>query len=289
MPISHWSAESLTKHIIKMKIVEKISVRQVSRYLSEMDINVYRYKGWLNSVEKNKDFELFKNKVEEICHIYQTSGQLEEDGVIVTCSDEKMSIQALQHLHPKKSVQIGSLEKIEQEYERGGVTGVIATRDVNSGEIIVADVQSTRTEKDFVNHIKQVIELNPDSKRILIMDQLNTHMSESLVRLIAQECNIEDDLGIKSKEGVLKSKETRKVFLEDISHRIRIVYTPKHTSWMNQIEMWFGIMTRQLLNKRSSFKSVKELENKIIEYIDYYNNNIAKKFKWSYTGKTLCV
>lgn len=286
VPISHWSAKLLRETVINLEIVDSISVRQVSRFLEEMDINVYRYQGWLNSQEKNPDFEQFKAKIREITNIYEKSQELRETGTVVSCIDEKMSIQALEHKHEKKPVQIGSLEKVEQEYKRNGTTGIIATRDVDTGKILVADVQPTRNEQDFVSHVKQVVETNSVVKRILIMDQLNTHMSESLVKYIAQECGIDIDLGTKGTCGILKSKETRKKFLEDKSHKIRIVYTPKHTSWMNQIEIWFGILSRQLLNKRSSFKSVEEMEEKIKEYISYYNKNLAKMFKWN-TGKIL--
>ena len=122
----------------------------------------------------------------------------------------------------------------------------------------------------------------------MIMDQLNTHMSESVVRLVACECGInEDSLGIKGESGILKSKSSRKEFLEDSTHKIQFLFTPKHTSWMNQIEIWFSIIGRQLLNRRYSFKSVIELEEKIGEYIEYYNNYVAKPYKWSYTGKLL--
>ena len=286
IPISHWSSKALRDLVIKLKIVEDISVRQVSRYLKDMDINVYRYQGWLNSSEKNKDFEAFKSKIKEISDIYEKSEELADNGVIVTCTDEKMSIQALEHIHEKKLVKTGSLEKVEQEYKRQGVTGIIGTRNVVTGRIIVADIQPTRTELDFLEHIKQVVGENTYTKRILIMDQLNTHMSESLVKYIAKTCDINIDLGVKEKHGILKSKESRKEFLEDITHKIRILYTPKHTSWMNQIEIWFGILTKQLLNKRSSFKTVEELEKKIKEYIDYYNENLAKKFRWN-SGKVL--
>lgn len=110
-----------------------------------------------------------------------------------------------------------------------------------------------------------------------------------MVKLVAKECSITEDLAEKEKTGVLKSMQSRMDFLEDSSHKIQIVYTPKHCSWLNQIELWFGILTKQLLNKRLSFKSVEELNTKILEYIEYYNKNLAKKFKWNYTGKILTI
>ena len=119
------------------------------------------------------------------------------------------------------------------------------------------------------------------------MDQLNTHQSEGLVRYIAKECGIEDDLGEKNKSGILKNMKSRQEFLENEEHRIRIVYTPKHCSWLNQVEMWFSILGRMLLNKRASFKSLEVLKSKIKEFIEYYNTNLAKPFKWTYSGKLL--
>ena len=115
------------------------------------------------------------------------------------------------------------------------------------------------------------------------MDQLNTHKSESLVRFIAKECGIEDDLGEKGKAGILKSMESRAKFLSDKNHRIRIVYTPKHASWLNQIECWFGILVRRLL-KRLVVKSKEEMNQKILAFIDYYNKTMAKPFKWLFRG-----
>ena len=104
-----------------------------------------------------------------------------------------------------------------------------------------------------------------------------------MVKLVASSCEITTDLGIKGKEGILKSMTSREAFLSDESHRIRIVYIPKHTSWLNQIECWFSILVRRLL-KRSSFRSTEELSQKILNFIDYFNQHFAKPFVWKFKG-----
>lgn len=289
LPISHWTAEKLKYIAIKLEIIEKISTRQINRYLKQSDINIYRYEEWLNSIESNPNFEEYMKRVKRVCEIYINSEEYEEKGIVILSTDEKTGIQAIKHKHPAKSIKIGSCKKIEQEYERNGTTTLIASRDINTGKVIPM-LNPTRTEEDFIVHIKEVLKIFDNAKEvILIMDQLNTHMSESMVKLVAQECKIDIDLGTKGKKGILKSMKTRAKFLEDSSHRIRIVYTPKHCSWLNQIELWFGIITKQLLNRRSSFKSVEELNKEIEEYIEYYNENLARKFKWNYAGKILQV
>ena len=121
-----------------------------------------------------------------------------------------------------------------------------------------------------------------------MLDQLNTHKSEALVHLVAKRCAIGDDLGVKGRSGILETMASRKNFLEDHSHRIRFVYTPRHASWLNQVEIWFSILSRRAL-KRGNFSSVDDLRDKLLAFIDYFNATLAKPFKWTYTGKPLTV
>jgi transposase len=145
-----------------------------------------------------------------------------------------------------------------------------------------------RTEEDFAGHIAQTIATDPAASWLFIVDQLNMHKSEALVRLVAKACGIKEDLGAKEKRGIWQSMATRAEFLSDVSHRIRFMYTPKHTSWLNQIELWFSILVRRLL-KRGNFTSVEDLRERILAFIAYFNKTMAKPFKWTYKGRPLTV
>jgi len=119
-----------------------------------------------------------------------------------------------------------------------------------------------------------------------VADQLNTHKSASLVEYVARFCEIEDDLGVKGKKGTLKSMDTREQFLSKPDKQIVFHYTPKHASWMNQIEIWFGILMKKVI-KRGNFLSKEDLKKKILDFMSYFNETMAKPFKWTYQGKAL--
>ena len=165
---------------------------------------------------------------------------------------------------------------------------MIANFDVVTGEVVAPTIGPSRTEEDFAAHIAHTIATDPEAAWLFIVDQLNTHKSEALVRLVANACGIADDLGEKEKRGILQSMPTRAAFLSEVNHRIRFLYTPKHTSWLNHMELWFSILVRRLL-KRGNFTSVEDLRERILAFIAYFNQTMAKPFKWTYKGRPLTV
>lgn len=167
-----------------------------------------------------------------------------------------------------------------------GTLCLIANFEVATGKSVLPTISLTRTEKDFAAHIGRTIDADPDATWIFVLDQLNTHKSAALVQLVAERCGICGDLGAKGERGTLATMATRKASLESSDHRIRFVYTPRHASWLNQVEIWFSILARRAL-KRASFPSLKSLEQRLIDFIDYFNAILAKPFRWTYAGKPL--
>jgi hypothetical protein len=229
---------------------------------------------------------VFADEVVAVCQAYQQAQAFTQQGGHVISTDEKTGIQALERAAPTLPMKPGLVERPEYEYIRHGTQCLIANFNVATGEIVAPSIGATRTEEDFAAHIAQTIATDPEAPWIFIVDQLNTHQSETLVKLVADACRMEEDLGEKEKRGVLKSMKTRAEFLSAASHRIRFLYTPKHTSWLNQIELWFSILVRRLL-KRGNFTSIEDLRERILAFINYFNRTMAKPFKWTYTGRPL--
>ncbi len=220
--------------------------------------------------------------------MYEQAPRRAEQGEHTISTDELTGVQALERKHPGLPLAPGKVQRREFEYIRHGTRSFILSRHVVTGKVLAPLCGPTRTESDFLAHLQALIATDPQAKRWhIVCDQLNTHQSESLVRWVAKLSDITEDLGVKGKSGILASMMTRAAFLRQSTHKVVFHYTPKHSSWLNQIEIWLSILVRKLL-KRGSFVSVEELEAKALAFIGYYNQT-AKPFKWTYQGKALTV
>jgi hypothetical protein len=243
---------------------------------------------WLNSPDKLENPEEFASRSAAVCQTYAAAPQLHREGTHTISVDEKTGMQALERAAETLPMKPGQIERQEADYIRHGTQVLTANFEVPTGKVICPTIADTRNEQDFAAHIAQTIASDPQAPWIFVLDQLNTHQSEALVRLVATLCGITSCLGIKGKSGILESMPTRRAFLEDQTHRIRFVYTPRHASWLNQVEIWFSILARRLL-KRGSFTSTANLREKLLAFIEYFNNTMAKVFKWTYKGKPLTI
>jgi hypothetical protein len=181
-------------------------------------------------------WKLLEEDVKKVCEVYFEAVNNESNGIHTVSVDEKTGVQALEREAETLPMQPGRVERREYNYIRHGTSCLFGNLNVGTGSIIAPMLSATRTEVDFAKNIANIIATDPNAGWIFLCDNLNTHQSETLVLTVAALCGIDQDmLGKKEKCGVLKSMESRRAFLEDASHRIRFVNTPKHCSWLNQI------------------------------------------------------
>lgn len=224
---------------------------------------------------------------EQICQAYlQAPQRWEEEGLKTVSTDEKTGMQALSRNAPDLPLKAGQVCRQEYEYTRHGTLCLMANLDVCAGTILSPSIRETRNEQDFKEHISQTVASHPQVKKwLFVVDNLNTHQSESLVVWVAGLIGLPIDfLGVKGKTGILKSMASRALFLADPTHEVYFLYTPTHCSWLNQIEIWFGILSKKLL-RRGNFTSQADLQAQLEEFIIYFNAVLAKPFKWTYDGK----
>ena len=224
-------------------------------------------------------------KIRDGCEVYACAPERAKSGERTISMDEMTGVQALERTLPDVPMQPGHVLRREFAYIRHGTLSWFLNFDVVTGHVIEPSWAPTRTEEDALAHLQRLIASDPTAtKWHLMLDNLNIHQSESLVRWVAEREGIAlETLGVKGKSGILQSMESRAPFVHDPTHQVVFSYTPKHASWMNQVEIWLSILVRKLL-KRGNFLSLDDLRSQILAFITYYNQTMAKPIKWTYTG-----
>jgi transposase len=282
--VTSWTGKELADEAQKRGLVDSISGSHVNRVRREVDLQPHRSQYWCNTTEK--DPERFQTQVETVCQTYLEAPQrYAQFNTHTVCVDEMTGLQANERRAPTKLPKPGQTAKEEHQYTRHGAVCVTGNWHVVQGQLLATTIAETRDNQDFAQHIAQTIALDPTAGWIFVVDNLNTPCGEPLVRLVADHLGIDRaTLGAVKKEGVLKSMVSRRAFLSDPTHRIRFVYLPKHSSWLNQIEIIFGVISRRVV-RRGSFTSKLDLIEKLKRFIQYFNATIAQPMNWTYTGR----
>jgi transposase len=277
VPIARWSLDELALKLVNDHAAQLMSRSTIHRILSQAALQPHRSRYWLHS--DDPDFEA---KVLEVARLYLAAPRLYQHGELVICVDEKTGIQALERKYPLKPMQPGRPERREYEYLRHGTRCLLGSWVVATGHVL-GDVTARRTRRDFCGHLRRVAAVFADATKVhWVMDNLNTHWSLELCRLIGRLS------GVTLRPRALRTGAQRRAFLTDPEHKHVIHFTPKHGSWMNQIEIWFSRLTRQLLH-RGNFRSPQDLASQIRDYIAYYNHYHAQPYRWTYTGQPLAA
>ena len=275
VPTAQWSLSDLAAKMINGAHAAAMSRSTIFRILDDAAFKPHKSRYWLN--RHDPDFEA---KALHIAGLYLDAPRLYQHGELVLCTDEKTGIQALEPKYPTKPARPGEPARREFEYIRHGTRCLIASWAVATGQVI-GDVRARRTSADFCRHVRHVTKQFPAIRRFhWVMDNLNTHWSLALCRTIARLSGVAFD------PRSLKTGSQRKAFLTHPEHKHVIHYTPKHGSWLNQIEIWFGVLQRRLL-RRGEFQSKKDLTEQLLRYLDYHNAHWAQPYKWTYTGQPL--
>jgi transposase len=275
VPTSHWSLDDLAFHILQDAHYRDMSRSTIQRILAEADLQPHRCRYWLQS--HDPDFEV---KTLAICDLYLQALPLYAQGELIISTDEKTSIQALERRHPTLPGRPGQVEKREFEYRRHGTRCLLGSLVVPTGQVI-GSVTARRGKWDFVRHVRDVVVQFPQTKRFhWVMDNLNTHWTLELCRYLAKDSGC----WTKELEKQWRTGKGRRAFLTSGCSRHMVHFTPKHGSWLNQIEIWFGVLSRRVL-RRGSFTAVADLTKKMLDFIAYYNAHFAHPYEWTYTGK----
>jgi transposase len=274
-PATRWSMGDLAATCANNAQARPMSRSTIWRILAAADLKPHRSVYWLNSHDPE-----FAAKAQAICKLYLDAPQLYQQGKLVLCCDEKTGMQILERKFPTQPVQPGKPEKREHEYIRHGTRALIASFVVPTGKVW-ASLRPTRTSDDFAAHLEYVADQFPDMNQFhWVVDNLNTHWSLAVCRVIARLCEIAFE------PEKLRTSAQRRAFLTDPSYKHVFHFTPIHGSWLNQVELWFSTLSRRWLH-RGDFSSVEGFDADFFRYLDDHNTHRAHPYRWTYTGEPL--
>lgn len=246
-PESHWSVRTLQKHLHQEHGL-KISSASLQRVLASLDLKPHQCESWLES--RDPEFEA---KQTQIVGLYLSP----PENALVISVDEKTGIQALGRPEPPKPLRPGQPEKIDAHYKRNGTQSLLAALLVHEGKVF-GKCYDRHTHEQFLDFMEELVGLHPEKDLYVILDNLSVHKHRKV-----------------------------KEWLSLQQGRVHFVFTPTRASWLNQIELWFSILTRKVI-KRGIFASKEELVQTIMQFIEKYNSE-AKPFKWTYAGDPLKI
>lgn len=245
------------------------------RLLDAADLTPPRSVYWLKSHAPD-----FDATARDICPLSVNALRFYQHGRLVMCTDEKTGRQILQRTHPTQPAPPGQPEKREHAYIRRGVRALIASFVVPTGQL-VWNLGVTRTSADFAAHLTNVVGQLPDMQRYdWVVDNRNTPWSLDVCRLVASWC------ALPFVPKTLRRGGERRAFLSAPTHRHVFHWTPQHGSWLNQVELWFGVLARRFL-KRGDFCSVEDFATRLDDYLDVYHTHYAHPYRWTSTGHPL--
>jgi hypothetical protein len=257
------------------ELTRTMSPSTIWRILDEADLKPHQSVYWLNSHDPD-----FDTKADDICQLYLNASRFYEQGRLVLSGDEKPGMQILGRKFPTQLVTPGKPAKREFEYIRYGTRALLTTFCVPTGQV-VWDLGRTRTSVDWVAHLGHVVRRFPGMERYdWVVDNLNTHWSLELCRAVAEWCAVP----FVAKD--LSNGRARRAFLSDPSHKHVFHFTPIHGSWLNQVELFFSVLSRRFL-KRGDFASAAEFEERLRTWLEHYNTHHAHPYRWTYSGQPL--